>query len=145
MEEQISSKPPMWFRVVSGLALVWNLLGVMAYLAQVTMSAEDFAKLPEVDQAMMAASPVWYTAAFAVAVFAGALGCLGLLLRKKWAFSLLVLSFIGVALQQIYHFLLSDIGSTLDGEALGMAISIPIVSILLIGFARHSVKKGWLS
>ena len=104
MNQETMAKPPVWFWVVSGLALVWNLLGVMAYIVQVTMSPETLAALPEADQAAYAALPSWYMAAFATAVFAGSLGCLALLLRKKWATLLLTLSFAAVVIQQIYFF-----------------------------------------
>jgi len=137
-------KPAVWFWIVSVLALVWNLLGVMAYLGQVTISPEDLAKMPEAEQAMIAALPAWYIGAFAIAVFAGALGCLLLLLRRRLALWTLVLSLVAVVTQQIYTFLLSDIGGSLDSASLGMTVSIPVVAVLLIWLAQSSSKNGWL-
>ena len=144
MNASNENKPATWFWIVSALALVWNLLGVMAYISQVTMSPEALAQLPEADQAIIAAMPGWYLGAFAIAVFAGALGCLAMLLRKSWAFWVFSLSFVAVVLQQIYHFVLSDIGKNLDAGAMAMTISIPVVAILLIWMAQSCSKKGWL-
>lgn len=36
-------KAPTWFWVIAVVALIWNLLGVAAYIMDVTMSAEDIA------------------------------------------------------------------------------------------------------
>ncbi len=60
-----SIKPPIWFWIISVLALIWNILGVSAYLAQAYMTDETLAALPEADQAIYANLPAWYTAAFA--------------------------------------------------------------------------------
>ena len=144
MSEELNAKPPIWFWIVSGLAFVWNLLGVVAYYTQVTMSDEALAKLPEADQAALASLPSWYMGAFAIAVFGGALGCLALLLRKRWAMLLLVLSLAAVLLQQLYFFVLTDLGSKQHGGALVMTIAIPIVALLLVLFARSSSAKGYL-
>ena len=67
-------KLPIWFIVVSVLALIWNVMGIMAYIRQAYMSDELIAQLPEADQQMFASLPAWYTGAFAIAVFAGTLG-----------------------------------------------------------------------
>ena len=40
-----SSPIPTWFWVASILALVWNLMGVMAYIAQVTLTPEALAAI----------------------------------------------------------------------------------------------------
>ena len=83
MTENSTNKPPVWFWIVSVVALIWNGMGVMAYLGQAYMSDDALAALPEAEQALYANVPAWATAAFAIAVWGGLLGCLALLLRKK--------------------------------------------------------------
>ncbi|MGB5723645.1 MAG: hypothetical protein WBM39_04460, partial [Parasphingorhabdus sp.] len=77
------TKAPIWFWVASAVALVWNALGVFAYIQQVLMSAEQFASLPQQQQDLLASQPTWVTAAFAVAVFAGFVAAIVLLMRKR--------------------------------------------------------------
>ena len=144
MTHEIDAKPPIWFWIVSGLAFVWNALGVMAFVAQITMSDEAMAALPADQQAAYAALPSWYMIIFAIAVFAGTLGCVALLLRKKWATALLALSFAAVMVQQAYFWLLTDIGSKQHGGQLAMTIAIPVVALLLVLLARSASAKGWL-
>ena len=76
-----SKKPPVWFWVVSVIALLWNLVGVMNYLNQ---AFNQVALLEAMDQAQRTAFesiPAWATAAFAIAVFSGTLACIRLLDR----------------------------------------------------------------
>jgi len=97
--------PPSWLKVVAVVALLWNLLGCFAFFADLRLSPEDLAKLAEAQQAqqaqqaLYAGRPAWAVAATAVAVFGGVLGSLGLLLRKKWSFVVLLLSLIGILVQ----------------------------------------------
>jgi hypothetical protein len=84
MNNHINAKPPASFWMVVAAAVVWNLFGVMAYLAQVTMIEQAKAALPDAQQALYAAQPAWVTGAFAIAVFAGLGGSLLLAVRKGW-------------------------------------------------------------
>ncbi len=135
-----STKPPVWFWIVSVLALIWNGMGVMAYLARAYATDEMIAALPEEQQAeFLVEHPTWYTAAFAIAVFAGALGCIALLLRKKIAYILFVLSGLSAIIQHIYLFMNVDIPSMV------MPIMIIVVCLFLIWFSKNSISKGWIS
>jgi hypothetical protein len=64
--------------------------------------------LPEVERALYESVPAWATGAFAVAVWGGALGCLLLLLKKKLATPVLILSFIGIVVQMIHSFFIAN-------------------------------------
>ena len=135
------NKPPIWFWIVSVVALIWNGLGVMAYLTRAFMTDEMIAELPKEAQAeFLVEYPAWYTAAFAIAVFCGALGALALLLRKKWAHPLFVLSAIGAIVQHFYLFKNVD----MTGQQIVMPILVIVVCVFLIFFAKNSTAKGWI-
>ena len=139
-----STKAPVWFWVISGIALVWNALGVGAYLQQAFMSAEEFGKLPPGQQDLIANQPEWVTAAFAIAVFAGFVGCILLLLRKKLAVRILILSFVAIVVQQT-GFFMEGYFQNMSGSALVMPIMIPVVGLALIFFARRFERSGVLT
>ena len=84
-------------------------MGVMAYLTQAFMTDEAKALLPEAERAMYNDIPAWATAAFAFAVFGGLLGALAMLLRKKWATPLFIISLLGILVQMTYSFFVSDV------------------------------------
>lgn len=139
-----SSKPPVWFWVASVLALLWNLMGVGAYLAQAFMTPEALQALPEDQQQLIASTPVWATAAFAIAVWGGLLGSLMLLLRKKLAYTVLIISFVGVLIQMFHSFFISNSIEVYGPGGLVMPIMILLFGIFLIVLAKRATVNGWL-
>ena len=134
-----TTKPPIWFWIVSILGLVWNGMGVNQYLGKAYQTESWKAQYTAEDLAMMADLPAWITAAFAIAVFAGAIGCLALLLRKKWAHGLLVLSLLAVIVQMGYMIAQGMV------KNMGMTIAIIVVALLLVWLSKKSKSKGWIS
>jgi len=135
-----STKPPVWFWIVSVLALLWNGVGVMAYLARAYATDEMIAALPEEQQAeFLVEYPAWYTAAFAIAVFAGVLGCITLLLRKKIAYELFFLSALGAIIQHAYLFM------NVDMPSIVMPVMVIVVCLFLIWFSKNAITKNWIS
>ena len=143
MNEQVVV--PKWFWVVSILALIWNLLGVGSFIANVMTTPEALAALPADQANFYASTPAWAIAAFAVAVFGGTLGSLGLLLRKSWAKTLFIASLAGVILQMGHAFLISNSYEIFGPGGLIMPAMIVVVAILLIWLANVSIRKLWIS
>jgi hypothetical protein len=92
---------------------------------------------------MIITQPSWYTAVFALAVFGGAIGCLGLLLRKSWAVLPLMLSLLCVVIQNIY-FAMTGVFENIHGGQWAMTILIPVVAVFLVWFARKKKAEGIL-
>lgn len=144
MNTETKIKPPIWFYIVSIVALLWNLIGVVSYLGQAFMTDEDLALLSEAERELIETQPAWVTAAFAVAVWGGTLGCLFLLLRKKWAKPVFIISLIGVLAQFGYSILLSNNMDVYGASAIVFPILIIVIAILLLILANTSIRKQWL-
>ena len=145
MTTSSQNKLSIGFWIASIVGLLWNLLGVNAYLQQAYNTESFRANFNEQQLAIMDNLPAWATAAFAIAVFFGALGCIALLLRNKFAKPLLIISLIGVIVQfshQLFMTNASDFYTTFD---LIMTIMIPIVSVFLIWMSNKAILKGWIS
>lgn len=139
MSNSTSNKPPIWFWIISIIALVWNGMGVKAYLDQ-AYNTETYRAMYTPEQIEIDASaPAWVTAAFAIAVFAGALAAIGLLLRKSWSVKLWLLSLLAVIVQMGY-ILINGYASSI-----GMTIMIIVFALFFVWFARKSEANGWLS
>lgn len=138
------NKPPIWFWIVSVIALVWNAMGVHGYLSQAyeTSAFTDAYTQEQIDA--MANLPSWYTALFAIAVFSGAIGCLLLLLRKKLAKPLLILSFLAATIQMIYFLFIADLKDVDFSANKIMAYIIIVFALFLVWLSRHSASKGWI-
>jgi len=136
---------PKWFKAVALAAIAWNALGCFAYLSDVRMTAEDLAALPPQVQALYASRTAWAVSATAVAVWAGLLGSLGLFLRKRWATPLLLASLLGVIVQDVGLFVLSDAAAITGPSAYGLQGLVLLVSIGLVMLGRKGALLGWLT
>lgn len=136
-------KPPTAFWILIGLALVWNLLGVMAFVAQMMMTPEMLAALPQAEQELYASTPTWANVAFAFAVFGGAIGCIALLLRANWAFPALLISLLAVIVQMFHSFFISNSFEVFGPGGLIMPIMVIIIAIVLVWFSHQAKNKTW--
>jgi uncharacterized membrane protein len=89
---------PSTLRAIGVVATLWNLVGVASYLAHVGLFGEAAAAPPEGGAEM----PVAITAAFAIAVFAGAIGSMGIALLKRWAEPVLWISLIATLIDWVW-------------------------------------------
>ncbi len=141
---QSSTTVPRSFWIISGLFLVWNLMGVMAFVMQVTMSDEAMAALPEAQRDLYLNTPSWASAAFAVAVLGGTLGCIFLLARKSWAVPVFILSLVGILVQMFHAFALSPALEVLGAGSVGMPLVVTAGAIFLIWYARRARDRDWI-
>ena len=139
-----NDKPTSAFWIISVLALLWNIMGVAAYLGQAYMTDEVLKALSEGEQAYYENVPAWVTAAFAIAVFAGAFGCVGLLMRKKWATILFVISIIAVIAQSTYNLFIQKF-MEVPLQHMIWSIVVIIIAIFLVWFSSNATKNGWIS
>ena len=141
----LDRKPPVSFWIFSGAALVWNLIGMLAYISIVTISAEALAEMTPEQRDFYLATPAWATSAFAIAVTAGVLGSLSLLLRKAWAVPLFVVSLAGVIAQNVDAFVLRDAYSLSGINSVILPGLIFTAAVLLIFYSQSAKARGWLS
>ena len=134
---------PKWFTPVAVLALLWNLLGCFMIAMDAMMPPDAVAALPADQQAIHAARAPWMVIGSIVAVAAGALGSLGLVLKRRWATPLLILSVLGLVVQDLGGGL---IARTLPIPTAGWIMQglVLVIAILLVVMARKAARHGWL-
>lgn len=135
---------PKWYMPTAVTALVWNLLGCVAYISDVTLSAEAVSAMSAAQQALYASRPTWAVAATAIAVWGGAAGCVGLVLRKRWATPVLVASLAGVVAQDIGLFVLTEAGSMAGPTPVVLQGLVLVVAVLLVALGRRATSQGWI-
>ena len=136
---------PKWFLIVSILALIWNLLGLMAFVSQVTMTAETIAQLPAAEQALYQNIPLWATAAFAIAVGAGTLGCIVLLMKKSIAKIIFITSLIGVLVQNFHSFFVIDAMAVYGVTSIIMPLLVIVIGVTLIMLSQKAIDNQWIN
>lgn len=135
---------PRWFRPVAIVALLWNFLGCAAYLSDVTRDSADSTGVSAAERALHAAWPAWAVAGTALAVWFGAAGSLALVLRKRWALPVLVISLFGVVLQDVGFLMHADLVSQVGRAVWAMQGIVLTVAIALVILAYRALTRGWL-
>jgi hypothetical protein len=139
------NKPPIWFFVVAVIALLWNAAGLMAVGADLRLSAADIAALSPDQQAMYAARPGWSVVGSVLAVGAGTLGCVLLLLRKRLAAAVFALSLVGVVVQDIGIFVVAGAGKGGDPVPFVLQGLVLVIAVGLLLLARRAQDRSWLA
>ena len=140
-QDQQTRAVPGWFYAVAVLALLFEAFGCWMYVAQVSA---DRASLPLDERAMWDATPAWMTAAYAIAVWSGLAGALLLLLRRKLAVPVLLLSLLAVIVQFSGLFLVPQLRQTVPESALAAPVILILACYLIFQFARVGGRRGWL-
>lgn len=141
----VSNRPGTGFWILGIAALIWNLMGVFAFIAQMNMTPEMLEVLPEAERKLYENVPSWVNIVFAIAVFGGALGSLLLLLKKKIATPVFILSLVAVMIQMMYNLFMSRASEVYGPGAMIMIVMVLFIAIYLVWYSKKSTAKGWLS
>lgn len=145
MEATATAAPPRWYWIVSIIALLWMLFGVVALVMDLSMDEAALAAMSEAERQLYAARPTWLLVTYAIATLSGLGGAIALLMRKPWAVHLLALSLIAAIIQ--FGYVLLGTGAI---EVLGAAATLPFpIVIIAIGaallwLAWHARRVGWM-
>ena len=141
-----ANKPNIVFWIIGVVALVWNGMGVNAYLQQAFKTEASTAELNAEQIALIEGMPAWYTALFAIAVFAGVIGAITLLMRKKMAATLFIVSFIAATINQVYWLFGTDATDVFsEMQPYLMPILVIVFATFLVWYSKDQKKKGVLS
>lgn len=130
-----------WYYAGAVASFLVMAMGCWTYVLQVTA---DPAGLSLDERQLLAITPWWQTAAFAIGVWAGLAGSVGLLLRRRWAEPLLGISLAGTALWFAAFILVRQIRETASSDVLLVPGVILVLTWTIFWFARHSRQRAWL-
>lgn len=146
MDNSTTQKPPVLFWIIAAIAVIWNAMGINQYLQQAYQTDAFKAMYPDEGVLeMVLNTPSWVMGAFAIAVFFGFLASVLLILRKKWATPLYLISLIGIVVQMIHNVFLSDSVEVLGAIAIIMPIMILVLGVFLYFYSKNATAKGWIS
>jgi hypothetical protein len=129
-ETDVARSAPVWLRVIGGIAILWNGIGVLSYLHHVGLVPGP--------QPVPEGMPPLVTAAYAIGVFGAIGGSLGLLLARRWAIPLLWLSLIGLLIDWGWIF------ANAPGGSVALGVTVLAVALALALVASLAARRGWL-
>lgn len=140
-----ATKRSVGYWIVAVFALVWNLIGVAMWYLQVSMTPEQLAAMPEAQRQVYEGTPGWINIVFAVAVLGGVLGALGLLMKKRWAGTMFLLSLIALLVQMIGAYVVTPAWAAYGPVGLVMPVVLLLIALFLLWYANKAKARGWLS
>jgi hypothetical protein len=142
MDERFTARPVAgWFMIAAVASLLFMGLGCISYLMHVFANP---ASMPLDQRAAYEAEPVWVTGAYAVAVWVGLIGAVLLVMRRRAAEWLLLVSLIAVLVWLAGLVLVTPLRENMSANDLLVAIVVTGLTWTIYWFARHSRQRGWL-
>lgn len=131
-----------WYMVAAIASLLFMLIGCAAFVLDVT---GDPQALPLDQRTLVAARPVWSLVGYGIAVWAGLAGTVMLIVKRRIAEHLLLVSLIGAALTFLPMLVVPAVRDNISTNDIAVAVMIVVITWTIFGFARHSAKRGWLT
>ncbi len=145
MVDTLDPKPGFSFWTIGTVALLWNLLGVLAYLMQVTATPDQLAAAYTPEQVeLLLAVPAWATSMTAIATNFGVLGSILLLLRRTWCIPVYSISLVALVIQDIYSFVMTETLAVFGATPLVIQAAVLLIAVFLVWYSRQAGAKGWL-
>jgi hypothetical protein len=144
MAEAPAGKAPMKFYVVAVVALVWNLVGAFDYVMTQTKNPAYMGQFSPEQLEYFYGFPAWFTAFWALAVWGGVLAAVLLLMRRKLAVTVFLISFLCMVVTSIYSYGLKGGAEIMGPTGLFFSVVIFVVALGLFLYSRKMARKGIL-
>ena len=140
----MSRSVPVSFRIVAVLGLLWNLYGVAMFWLNLTITPEAISALPEAEREITRAMPRWIMLPFGVVSLGGVAGMLAMLLRRRVAVPLLLVSLLALVVQFVAVYLTTPVWALTGASGAVLPLVLWVVALALWLYARRASARGWL-
>jgi hypothetical protein len=145
-QAMMSARPTWRLWTVGTLALLWNAMGAFDYLMTETRNAAYLSNFTQAQLEYVNGFPAWAVACWAVAVWGGVLGSVLLLLRRKLAEPVFLVSLVAMVLTTLYQYVLSN-GLEVFTSA-GARLFTALIFVVALGlylYSRSLARRGVLT
>ena len=142
MDDEYKPRPvAAWYMPAAVAAMLFMAFGCVIYLMHVLA---DPATMPLDQRAAYEAEPMWVTAANAISAWIGLAATVLLVMRKKLAEPLMMVSLAAVLVWLAGLLAVTDLREAMSANDLLVAIVVTALTWTIFWFARHSRMRGWL-
>lgn len=140
-----TTQPPGWFKVISIILLVWNLMGVASFIFHsFLMTGEALEKLPAKEQALYGEYPIWTKIVFGIAVLSALMASIFLLKKRKSARPFFIISLLAILVQMYHNVFMTSAIDVYGPQTYIMPVFVIIIAIFSVWFTGFAIKKNWL-
>ena len=145
-EEAVANheRRPWHLWLVGVVGILWNSVGAFDYLSTQTQNESYMSQFTPEQLEFFYGFPTWVVAFWALAVWGGVLGALLLLLRRRFAAPVLLISFVSMIVTAIHNFVLSNGLEVMGGPGLVFTGLIFVFALGLWLYARSMARRGVL-
>lgn len=137
-------KAPWHLWIVGGVTVLWNAMGALDYFMTQTKNEGYMAQFTPEQLDYFYGFPAWFVALWAIAVWGGLAGSLLLLLRRRIAAPVFLVSFASMAATSVYSYGFAN-GMEMTGTfGAVFSLVIFIVALFLVVYSRSMVRRGVL-
>lgn len=129
-----------WFIAIA--ALVWSLFGVAMFWQNLMLTPDAIAAMPQPNRQLSETMPRWILLPFAVATLGGTFGALCLLLRRRWAVPLLLVSLLALVVQFVGLYLSTPAWALTGPSGAIFPVVLWLIALFLWGYAGRASRRG---
>ena len=144
-DDAAPDRTPWHLWLVGVLGLLWNAVGAFDYVMTETGNEAYMAQFTPEQLEYFYAFPAWVVAFWAIAVWGGVLGAVLLLLRKRVAAPVLLVSLLAMVVTSVHNFVLSEGLEVMGPAGVGFSAVIFILALGLWLYARAMADRGVLA
>jgi hypothetical protein len=144
MSETRVAATPRHLWIVGIVALLWNRMGAYDYVMTEMKNEAYMGQFTPEQLEFFYGFPAWLVVFWALAVWGGVLGAVLLLMRKKLAVPVLVVSFLCMVVTTIHNYGFAGGADVVGGFGILFSVIIFVVALALVVYARSMASKGVL-
>ena len=133
-------KPYNYLKTILIILFVWNIIGILFFLQDVFLDPKI---LTENQLEFSSRFPFWIKIIYALAVFGGTIGTFGLIKRKSWSHSIVIVSMLAVIVQMYHSIFIANSLEFLGNSAAILPTIIIVMSIVLAWIAETYKRNNW--
>ena len=138
----IDTRPvPAWYWAAAIASALFMLVGCAGFVMDVMTDPNT---LSPAQRALFVARPVWMKGAYTIAVWSGLAGAVLLLLRRRLAEPVLLVSLVATVFTFVPYAVVPAVRVAAATSDIVAAVVVIVLVALIYQFARTSRRRGWL-
>jgi hypothetical protein len=130
-----------WYMIGAIAALLFMVAACAMYGFHVATNPQS---LPLDQRTVFEAEPLWVTSAFGLGALAGLVAAAMLVLRRKIAQPLMLISLVAMLAWLAGLLLVPGLRDVITTNDIAVAVIVAAIDWTIFWFARHSIQRGWL-
>lgn len=142
MDDRYAPQPvARWYMIAAIASVLFMLVGCVGFVLD---RMTDTSSLPLDQRTVVLARPLWSLVAYGLAVWVGLAGAVLLVMKRKLAEPLLLVSLMAAVFTFLPYAVVPGVRDNVSTNDIAFALVILAITWTIFWFARHSRQRGWL-